>query len=529
MTTVLPSPADSHLCSSKDPVRRPIEIEQSYFLANPDGAMTKPLPHIYTSDYPTPIASSAASSPIPSPDLAPTTSQNFPPTPTGSISFDEPNDQDDELSSPTYDSVYLQEEPNSPPDLLVEATANLYPSAQRIPAVDDSSVEEEPSRHVDYFTHEWKEEDIWTSWRYVVARRGTYEHSVRLENASWRTWTKLRNNLRTISPEALNWLKDCDVTWLYGPLKTFHTLEEGPNISPPPSFSESPSRKSILKKRSASETMLQRSLSQRTLLRHAGAILKAQEAEHSRSRSGFASHVQDFLHMADKACAPGLQTPRARPSVNTSSSNAASSAEKRHIHFNKEVLQCIAVEAKDEEEECLEFGGDASWDDSIIVKPASPNAGTTAPGSLNGDTNKTIAPLPSTTLKYRSDTPEPKEPSKLSRWSWAKYFSRPILYSPSHAGQPRQSSGTAAPGPEEFASDHDWSSSQDTVESNRSWFVDSAEEDEAAQHFYLASLGFPPPDDGQPSNSVLLMDRMVDTVNTAKDIAHVIWNVGWPG
>jgi hypothetical protein len=26
-----------------------------------------------------------------------------------------------------------------------------------------------------------------------------------LENASWRTWMKAKNNLKTISPESLNW------------------------------------------------------------------------------------------------------------------------------------------------------------------------------------------------------------------------------------------------------------------------------------------------------------------------------------
>lgn len=31
-------------------------------------------------------------------------------------------------------------------------------------------------------------------------------NGVRLENASWRTWQKQRNKLRTISPETLNWL-----------------------------------------------------------------------------------------------------------------------------------------------------------------------------------------------------------------------------------------------------------------------------------------------------------------------------------
>lgn len=72
-------------------------------------------------------------------------------------------------------------------------------------AEDDTAVVSRPSRQVDYLSHEWKEEDIWSSWRYVVSRRGEFSNSARLENASWRTWMKAKNNLRTISPETLNW------------------------------------------------------------------------------------------------------------------------------------------------------------------------------------------------------------------------------------------------------------------------------------------------------------------------------------
>jgi hypothetical protein len=30
-------------------------------------------------------------------------------------------------------------------------------------------------------------------------------NAARLENASWRTWLKAKNNLKTVSPETLNW------------------------------------------------------------------------------------------------------------------------------------------------------------------------------------------------------------------------------------------------------------------------------------------------------------------------------------
>ncbi|KAL4943959.1 hypothetical protein BDV06DRAFT_220730 [Aspergillus oleicola] len=524
MTAVLPSPADSHRCFSPDPIRRP--ITQRYFLEQSDDAMDKPFPHLYTSEYPSPIASSAASSSPSSPHLAPLAPQNLPPTPTGSISSNDLSDQDDELLLPSYDSAFFPEEPSTPSDTSVTSSTSVTRSTSQIPAADDSSVEEEPSRHVDYLSHEWREEDIWTSWRYVVERREVYENSVRLENASWRTWTKLRHNLGTISPETLNWLKDCDVTWLYGPLKTCHAQAKPVNVSPPPSCFESPGlcadRKSILKKRTASESILQRSLSQHTLLQHAGAILKAQEAGHSRSRPGLSLQLPELP--IDKPYDRGLETPRARFATNVSSSGTGSPSEKRHIHFNKEVLQCIAVEAKEEEEEWLEFGGESSWDDSFIVKPASPKGGITPRGSFSSE-NKTIAPLPSTTLKYRGETPEPQASSATGRWSWAKYIPGHRLYSSTIGGTSRESRRPES----NLASDHDWDSARSVEDSNDSWFVDSTEEDEDAQNFYLASLGFSPQEDERPSNADVLFDRVVDTVNTAKDIAHVIWNVGWRG
>ncbi|KAI9450079.1 hypothetical protein F5148DRAFT_1244908 [Russula earlei] len=98
------------------------------------------------------------------------------------------------------------------PVLLVSVTTNAIP--------DDSSLSTQPRGQVDYLSHEWREEDVWRSWRNMTRQKNEIANGVRLENASWRTWWKQRNKLKTISPETLNWLKDSDVTWLYGPLHT---------------------------------------------------------------------------------------------------------------------------------------------------------------------------------------------------------------------------------------------------------------------------------------------------------------------
>lgn len=72
-------------------------------------------------------------------------------------------------------------------------------------AEDDIAVRALPSMHVDYLSHNWREEDIWSSWKLIVSRRGDYNNSARLENASWRTWMKSKNKLDTVSAETLNW------------------------------------------------------------------------------------------------------------------------------------------------------------------------------------------------------------------------------------------------------------------------------------------------------------------------------------
>ena len=123
------------------------------------------------------------------------------------LSYNEPTpittlDRDDDLVyAHDPDLVPVSNAPtpdNTTPVDDNEGRANLV--------ADDIDARQEPSRQVDYLSHEWKEEDIWSSWRHIVTRRKHYGEQSRLENASWRTWAKQKYRLRTISPETLNWL-----------------------------------------------------------------------------------------------------------------------------------------------------------------------------------------------------------------------------------------------------------------------------------------------------------------------------------
>lgn len=82
---------------------------------------------------------------------------------------------------------------------------------------DDSSFSVQPEGQVDYLSHEWREEDVWRSWRSMTRQKNAIVNGMRLENASWRTWWKQRNKLKTISPETLNWCVLAFISSIYGP------------------------------------------------------------------------------------------------------------------------------------------------------------------------------------------------------------------------------------------------------------------------------------------------------------------------
>lgn len=70
---------------------------------------------------------------------------------------------------------------------------------------EDDLVQEYPTRQVDYLSHDWREEDISASWKYVKAKRKLCDNSSRLENASWRTWAKSKLGRQTVPPESISW------------------------------------------------------------------------------------------------------------------------------------------------------------------------------------------------------------------------------------------------------------------------------------------------------------------------------------
>jgi hypothetical protein len=141
-------------------------------------------------------------------------------------------------------------------------------------AEDDTAIIAPPSKHVDYLSHDWCEEDIWSTWKYLKSTRQVYKNSERLANASWRMWMKERHQLPETEPLAINWQKDRDTTWLYGPLQPkSESMSDSLQSRTVIADSKIPVRP-ILKKPSLSETLLRKSISSAALAREANIAAK---------------------------------------------------------------------------------------------------------------------------------------------------------------------------------------------------------------------------------------------------------------
>nr|POF26056.1 uncharacterized protein CFP56_22204 [Quercus suber] len=506
------------------------------------------------------------------------------------LSFSKNFGADEHIAFSDYDGVnfYNQNEDysalsyagESSDEPMESATTDTTRSDSPLPTpvgVDDTAVKQPPSRHVDYLSHDWREEDIWSSWRHIVSQRRVYGQRSRLENASWRTWAKSKYRLATVSPETLNWLKESDVTWLYGPL----TLAQSHPITDRDSAPRSPlsknnsfvSKKPILKKRSMSEVMLQKSLSTTSLLKQAAASVQAQQVV-TPSRSQLDLSRTDYTFSATSSETPS------RPDVDyfTSHSDSTSESpgdrqEERHIRFDDTVEQCIAVECKegdfdDEPDDDAVFEStDSDSDEGLIMlkrrkRPglsrSNTGSGKSSRSSSHGE-RRTIETLPSTTLKYRTDSPhqpdgastvntfDARGTSKLSP-SPSQETLRPAHPSKNFlvrddedgdvdmesswsfgATNPKSSLGASSGVEASGSRGRDHGSSSRARCATPGPASQNYDDDYTSQGMRRTSSGMlmPYDEDEDEMMAVGIFGRVSETINTAKDIAHVIWNVGW--
>jgi Fungal protein of unknown function (DUF1752) len=233
MAEVLPAPNDSSYYSSSSSLRRNNSTSSLANASGPTSSYSKRIkPHVQTYNQPRTSPSGTWSTP-PSPQTAEesfSSAASFSSSSSSTVSLDskcymEVEDVEDQLNFPSYDTYgYIVKDEDLTESARQENdTSHMTSSASATPstvdfssvpdtpelsltAIDDTAVQSHPSRHIDYLSHEWKEEDIRASWRYMISKRKHYKEGARLENASWRSWTKARLNLKTVSPEKLNWL-----------------------------------------------------------------------------------------------------------------------------------------------------------------------------------------------------------------------------------------------------------------------------------------------------------------------------------
>lgn len=305
-------------------------------------------------------------------------------------------------------------------------------------------------------------------------------------------------------------------------------------------------KKPILKKRSMSEIMLQRSLSASSLLKQAAAAVQAQQATADRPSMGRAT--SDYVAFPFASRRLSRENTSVLPSI-SSSGITSPSYEKKHIHFNEQVEQCIALDMKGDDEDEVDtyaIDSDSDSDDGAIMMkrsnskrtlPAIGSARKTAAQNNSSNESKTIAMLPSTTLKYREDTPDLAETAMKHSGFWK------LSPSPSEETlrPSKPSTGFLLGDDDDDEDDLTWqppsafanrkdsiSLAQDRMNGLQISGSSSTEEaNPSGMRRTPSGMFMPYEEDEDDVVSEGLFGKMVDTVNTAKDIAHVIWNVGW--
>jgi len=483
------------------------------------------------------------------------------------------------VSSPAYHySSSVEDDPSSPSETTLSNSSLATPTVY-----DDSMVKEAPSQQVDFLTHEWREEDIWSSWRHIIANRKQFGEKSRLENASWRQWAKHRGNFRTVTPESLNWLKESDITWLYGPLKAASSYPISTNISEPSSTRLSKSnsfvKKPILKKRCLSEVMLAKSLSTSSLVREAAtsALFSGRRPRRSDASSEFSD--SKFPSEAPSRVGETLDSYTSR----SSSFCETPSCEKKHIRFDDVVEQCIAVDhpitmgldedSSDDENALHRDSSSTSSDDDgglmmarkrrMPATLARPKLAGSRSNSHNG--REIIKTLPNTTLKYRTDSPDITE--QAQHHTFGSRLANNVPWNSSRIS-PSPSQETLRPtNPSaNFLLPRDDEDSDDdkddlTIDSDASWSFGSSnprsslgassargrgsrgssasrshtpgpggysDDDFRMEGMRRTGSGmFMPEEEEEREYATGILGRIGEGINTARDIAHVIWTVGW--
>lgn len=296
-----------------------------------------------------------------------------------------------------------------------------------------------------------------------------------------------------------------------------------------------------------SEVMLQKSLSSSSLLKQATAAVQAQQDGPARlTRPVLQRAATDYITFPFSSRRLSRMNTSVLQSKN-SSGVASPSTERKHIHFDEQVQQCIAVDVRGEEDEDEEVGhgqwngDDDSDSDGVMMKKTAakkkPLKLRKSPKVAANSDSRTIAMLPSTTLKSREDSEELQDTAMRHS---ASPMRSPVLLSPTGSQEtlrPSKTSGKFYVGDSD--EDEEEEEGNSTPAPSPTDALPHARVSGLLRTASTGSLSEPagmrrtesgmlmPYVEGEVSGNDGIIGRVLDTVNTARDIAHVIWNVGW--
>jgi hypothetical protein len=291
--------------------------------------------------------------------------------------------------------------------------------------------------------------------------------------------------------------------------------------------------------------MLQRSLSTSWLFEQAEATIRDhQTGEDGQNRDlpsmGQATSASAAFTFSSRRESSG--NPTLHHSILSLGPPSSGTGEKKHIHFSEQVEQYIALEINGDDDgelnssiidDCEDSDSD---DEGIMMKtihskrklPLMSNTGAAQGNfSVNG---KTIAMLPSTTLKYGEIIPEPVE----TAMEHSNGFRNESKFSLSICTQPGRdlendnaivnwlSTGAFTNNKESMAVTQDRPQNLYMYGPSLSLGCDQLDRRRTPLDMFM--LNERDKDEVAPEG---LVEKMLDTVNVAKDIGYMFWNVGW--
>jgi hypothetical protein len=225
----------------------------------------------------------------------------------------------------------------------------------------------------------------------------------------------------------------CDVTSLYGPLLPRSVNQPGTASSSIPRSNVdvrigSLTQKPILRKKRALEIMLQQSVNSSSWSKKASSAVRAEQwkgieiplfmpagpPDQSPSRASWPYHPALPRDRHPEEEGNGIILPSSKL-TSALKPTAPGNIQKKHVHFNEHVQQCVALEPPSiyENNVCTSnYSDDTSDDGGIIIKPRTNRRLTHATRRTDSRTalaveGKTIVVVPSTTLNYVDGSSRP--------------------------------------------------------------------------------------------------------------------------